>query len=204
MLSTLSLTCIGMISGAVAGLVCITPAAGYVDMTGAFFIGFFGGPLCYFGAQLKHMMGYDDALDAFGVHAIGGIVGGIATGFFASPSVIANGGNINVEGVTRGVYYGSLDVGGLQLAHQLCGVLFAIGWAFVGKYVFIHSHIHPRSHRSHRSHNSFHTLLIPLLTTLSPFLLSSHAPSTTFTTFTLIPYTLSDNLPPSLSHFHIP
>ena len=77
----------GMISGAVAGLVCITPASGYVDMTGAFFIGFFGGPLCYAGAQLKHMLGYDDALDAFGVHAIGGIVGGIATGFFATDQV---------------------------------------------------------------------------------------------------------------------
>ena len=78
---------LGMISGAVAGLVCITPASGYVDMTGAFFIGFFGGPLCYFGAQLKHMMGYDDALDAFGVHAIGGMVGGIATGFFCTDQV---------------------------------------------------------------------------------------------------------------------
>ena len=78
---------LGMISGAIAGLVCITPAAGYVDMTGAFFIGFFGGPLCYAGAQLKHMVGFDDALDAFGVHAIGGIVGGIATAFFANPKV---------------------------------------------------------------------------------------------------------------------
>ena len=46
-----------MINGAVAGLVCITPAAGFVDMTGAFFIGFFGGPLCYGGAQLKHYLG---------------------------------------------------------------------------------------------------------------------------------------------------
>lgn len=64
---------LGMINGAIAGLVCITPAAGYVDMTGAFFIGFFGGPLCYLGAQLKHYLGFDDALDAFGVHAIGGI-----------------------------------------------------------------------------------------------------------------------------------
>ena len=62
------------------GLVCITPAAGFVDMTGAFFIGFFGGPLCYAGSQLKSYFGYDDALDAFGVHAIGGIVGGLATG----------------------------------------------------------------------------------------------------------------------------
>ena len=66
---------LGMISGAVAGMVCITPASGYVDMTGAFFIGFFGGSLSYCGAQAKHYLGYDDALDAFGVHAIGGIIG---------------------------------------------------------------------------------------------------------------------------------
>jgi len=78
---------LGMISGAVAGLVCITPCSGYVDMTGAFFVGFFGGPLCYLGAQAKHFLGYDDALDAFGVHAIGGIVGGIACGFFATDQV---------------------------------------------------------------------------------------------------------------------
>lgn len=48
---------LGMINGAIAGLVCITPAAGFVDMTGAFFIGFFGGPLCYAGSQLKHYLG---------------------------------------------------------------------------------------------------------------------------------------------------
>jgi ammonia channel protein AmtB len=52
-----ALCSLGMINGAIAGLVCITPAAGYVDMTGAFFIGFFGGPLCYMGAQLKHYLG---------------------------------------------------------------------------------------------------------------------------------------------------
>ena len=62
---------LGMISGAVAGLVVITPCSGYVDMTGAFLLGVFGGPLCYAGAQAKHLLGYDDALDAFGVHAIG-------------------------------------------------------------------------------------------------------------------------------------
>ena len=126
---------LGMISGAVAGLVCITPAAGYVDMTGAFFIGFFGGPLCYLGAQLKHSLGYDDALDAFGVHAIGGIVGGIATGFFATATVTANGGPQNEA--PRGVYYSNMSVGGNQLAKQLCGVLFAIGWAFCGTLIIL-------------------------------------------------------------------
>jgi Amt family ammonium transporter len=156
---------LGMISGAVAGLVCITPAAGYVDMTGAFFIGFFGGPLCYLGAQLKHYLGYDDALDAFGVHAIGGIVGGIANGFFATDQVnpfpaptpfqynwavknkatttdpsgyAAPDGNTYLYGPfmpPKGVYYGNTVVGGYLLASQLCGICFAVGWSFAWTYV---------------------------------------------------------------------
>jgi Amt family ammonium transporter len=66
---------LSMMSGALAGLVCISPAAGYVDMTGAFFIGFFGGPLCFLGAQLNFCFGFDDALDSFSVHVTGGIIG---------------------------------------------------------------------------------------------------------------------------------
>ena len=58
-----------------------------MDQTGAFFIGALAGPWCYLGAQVKHWAGYDDALDAFGVHATGGILGGILTGFFAQPAV---------------------------------------------------------------------------------------------------------------------
>lgn len=58
-----------------------------MDQTGAFFIGVLAGPWCFLGAQIKHWAGYDDALDAFGVHATGGILGGILTGFFAQPSV---------------------------------------------------------------------------------------------------------------------
>jgi Amt family ammonium transporter len=67
----------GLVSGAIAGLVSVTPASGYIDQTGAFFIGLVAGPLCYGGIQLKHYLGYDDALDGFGVHGIGGIIGGI-------------------------------------------------------------------------------------------------------------------------------
>lgn len=78
---------LGMLSGAIAGLVAITPACGWVDMTGAFFIGVLAGPWCYGCAQIKHYAGYDDALDAFGVHATGGLLGGLLTGFFASPQV---------------------------------------------------------------------------------------------------------------------
>lgn len=78
---------LGMLSGAVAGLIAITPACGWVDQTGAFFIGMLAGPWCYTGAYIKQRFGYDDALDAFGVHATGGILGGILTGFFASPTI---------------------------------------------------------------------------------------------------------------------
>ena len=77
---------LGLISGSIAGLVAITPGCGWVDQTGAFFIGLLAGPWCYGGAQLKHYFGYDDALDAFGVHATGGLLGGILTGFFANPT----------------------------------------------------------------------------------------------------------------------
>jgi Amt family ammonium transporter len=77
-------TVIGICSGAVAGLVAITPASGFVDPMGALAIGAAAGAVCYWGCTgLKHMLGYDDALDAFGVHAIGGAVGAILTGVFA-------------------------------------------------------------------------------------------------------------------------
>lgn len=101
-------------------------------MTGAFFIGFFGGPLCYAGGQLKHYLGFDDALDAFGVHAIGGIVGGLAVGFFATDQVatpFAYGDNAGEP--IAGVYYAGIRKGGRQLALQLVGICFAIGWSFI-------------------------------------------------------------------------
>ena len=119
---------LGMISGAIAGLVCITPAAGFTSTTGAFLIGLMGGPLCFVGAQLKHWLGFDDALDGFGVHAIGGIIGGISVGFFADPAI---------TGGPAGVYYASLRVGGYQLAVQLVGILFSVGWSAVGTYFIL-------------------------------------------------------------------
>ncbi|WP_423708419.1 ammonium transporter [Undibacterium sp. WLX3042] len=79
---------LGIVSGAVAGLVAITPASGFVDVTGAFVIGAVAGVACYWGAtSLKAMGGYDDSLDVFGVHAIGGIVGALLTGVFALKSI---------------------------------------------------------------------------------------------------------------------
>jgi ammonium transporter, Amt family len=111
---------LGMVSGAITGLVAITPASGFVDVTGAFVIGLSCGLLTYWGAQLKHLCGYDDALDAFGVHAIAGALGGILTGFFAIASV----------GGSDGVFYGSLEVGGHQLGVQLYAILVCGGWSF--------------------------------------------------------------------------
>src|ERR1700736_5612041 len=74
---------LGIASGAVAGLVAITPASGFVGVTGAFVIGIAAGVLCFFAATtVKKAFGYDDSLDAFGVHCIGGIVGALLTGVF--------------------------------------------------------------------------------------------------------------------------
>lgn len=86
---------LGIISGAVAGLVAITPASGTVGPMGAIAIGVAAGILCYLAAtKLKRAMGYDDSLDVFGVHAVGGIVGAILTGVFAAASM----GGVGIEG----------------------------------------------------------------------------------------------------------
>ena len=79
---------LGICSGAVAGLVAITPASGFVDPIGALCIGVAAGIGCYWGATgLKHSFGYDDSLDAFGVHAVGGIIGALLTGVFARAAI---------------------------------------------------------------------------------------------------------------------
>jgi Amt family ammonium transporter len=79
---------LGICSGAVAGLVAITPASGFVDPVGSLVIGIAAGVGCYWGAtSLKRMFGYDDSLDAFGVHAVGGIVGAMLTGVFARTAI---------------------------------------------------------------------------------------------------------------------
>jgi Amt family ammonium transporter len=79
---------LGMISGAVAGLVAITPASGFVNPAGALAIGIAAGVVCYFSSVwLKKALGYDDALDAFGVHGVGGALGAMLTGVFASSAI---------------------------------------------------------------------------------------------------------------------
>ena len=100
---------LGIVSGAVAGLVAITPASGYVDPTAAVIIGFVAGVVCYFAAtSLKRALGYDDSLDAFGVHGIGGIVGALLTGVFASKEIGGVDGSLlaQFKGVATTVIYG--------------------------------------------------------------------------------------------------
>lgn len=104
---------LGMLSGAVAGLVAITPAAGFVEPSGAIVIGLISGAVCYAGAVwLKHKLGYDDSLDAFGVHGIGGAVGALLTGVFAVSSINSLGS-------------GAIDGNPGQIVTQLEGLLFA-------------------------------------------------------------------------------
>jgi Amt family ammonium transporter len=86
---------LGIASGAVAGLVAITPASGYVGPIGSFVIGVAAGVFCFFGStSLKNAIGYDDSLDAFGVHAVGGVVGALLTGVFALKEVCGTAGLI--------------------------------------------------------------------------------------------------------------
>jgi Amt family ammonium transporter len=110
---------LGAISGLVAGLVAITPACGYVGPMGAIVLGIVATILCYFFvAVVKPAVGYDDSLDVFGIHGIGGIVGAIATGVLASESL---GGIGYAEGVTMGA----------QVWTQFLAVLVTIVWCGV-------------------------------------------------------------------------
>lgn len=105
---------LGICSGAVGGLVAITPASGFVDPCGALVIGAVAGIGCYWGATgLKHMMGYDDSLDAFGVHGVGGIIGALLTGVFARTA-------INKAGT------GLIDGNAHQVIVQIYGILATI------------------------------------------------------------------------------
>jgi ammonium transporter, Amt family len=104
---------LGIASGAVAGLVAVTPASGYVGPSAAVIIGIAAGVICYFTAtSMKHVFGYDDSLDAFGVHGIGGILGALLTGIFFSKEIsgvdvpIAHQLLIQLKGVLTTVVYG--------------------------------------------------------------------------------------------------
>jgi len=114
---------LGIASGVVAGLVAITPAAGTVGPMGALIIGAVAGVICFFCAtSLKRKIGYDDSLDAFGVHGVGGIVGALLTGIFAAPAL--------------GGFGTVTDIGG-QLWIQLKGVLFTLVYTGILTFVIL-------------------------------------------------------------------
>ena len=119
-------TLLGAVSGAIAGLVAITPACGFVTPLASLVIGLLGGAICYFAVFfLKHKLGYDDALDAFGCHGIGGTWGGIATGLFATTSVNEAGAN--------GLFYG----GAALLGKQLIAICATYAFAAIATFLIV-------------------------------------------------------------------
>jgi Amt family ammonium transporter len=120
-------TNLGAASGIVAGLVAITPAAGFVSGMGPVWIGLVAGVICCYAVKLKFKAGFDDALDVVGVHFVGGLVGSLLTGLFANPDFFGG-------GFEEGLFYG----GGLSLfGEQALANLAAIVWSFVVTYVIM-------------------------------------------------------------------
>ena len=118
-------TVLGAASGAVAGLVAITPASGFVGPVSAILIGIGAGVLCYLAVVWKTKLGYDDSLDAFGIHGIGGTWGALATGLFASKAINSAGAD--------GLFFGNPG----QLGLQAVAVLTSWVFVFVGTYVIL-------------------------------------------------------------------
>jgi Amt family ammonium transporter len=118
-------TTLGAASGAVAGLVGITPAAGFVDAVPGMIIGLSAGVLCYYGVKLKSRFGFDDALDVIGVHGVGGTVGALLTGVFASTAINSAGRNGLIAGNP------------MQMIPQLAAVLVTIAFSFTVSYVIL-------------------------------------------------------------------
>ena len=115
---------LGIVSGAVGGLVAITPASGFVGPVGALIIGIVAGVGCFWGATgLKKMLGYDDSLDVFGVHGIGGILGAIGTGIFAVEAI----------GGTPGLIEGNPG----QVITQIWGIVATIVYCAIGSFVIL-------------------------------------------------------------------
>ncbi|PFH47896.1 hypothetical protein AMATHDRAFT_151057 [Amanita thiersii Skay4041] len=115
---------VGFCSGAISGLVAITPGSGYVGAPASLAYGFVGGTVCNFATKLKFLCGYDDALDIFATHAIGGIVGNILTAFFAQSSVAGFDGITEIPG-------GWIDHHWVQLGYQIADSVAGLGYSFV-------------------------------------------------------------------------
>jgi Amt family ammonium transporter len=122
---------LGGISGAVAGLVAITPASGFVQPMPAFIIGALAGVFCFLVTAVKHIFGYDDSLDAFGVHAAGGTLGAILTGVFATNVI----NNTPING--KVIPLGWIDGNPGQILNQAIAVAIAVALAVVGSLVIL-------------------------------------------------------------------
>ena len=118
-------TMLGAVSGAVAGLVAVTPGAGFVGPISALIIGLIAGILCYYAVLMKNRLGYDDSLDVVGVHGVGGTWGALATGLFASVAVNSAGGD--------GLFFG----GGALLVKQVVSILATWLYAGVGTWILL-------------------------------------------------------------------
>lgn len=127
---------LGFCSGAVAGLVAITPASGFVGPAPAVAIGFLGGFFCNLAVHLKHILKFDDALDVFAVHGVGGYVGSVLTGLFAEKYIAALDGSTEIDG-------GWMNHNWIQLGHQLADCTAGAAWSFCVTYVilFIMDHV---------------------------------------------------------------
>jgi Amt family ammonium transporter len=125
---------LGAISGAVAGLVAITPASGFVTPMSALIIGLTAGVVCYLMVAVgKAAFGYDDSLDAFGVHGVGGTLGALLTGIFATQAVNP----LLKDAAGRAMPMGLLEGNAGQLGNQLVGVLISWGVAIVGSLILL-------------------------------------------------------------------
>jgi Amt family ammonium transporter len=113
-------TFIGLMTGAVAGLATITPAAGYVSIYSAAIIGVIAATGCFLAVKFKEHKGWDDALDVWGVHGMGGVIGTICLGFFANSSINA--------AIPNGLFFGG---DGMLLLKECVAILFAISYAFI-------------------------------------------------------------------------
>lgn len=126
-------TILGASSGAVAGLVCITPACGMVTPMSGIILGLAAGIVCFYACTaVKNKFGYDDALDTFGVHGVGGTLGALLTGVFATKAVVAS------EAATKlGAAQGLLEGNAGQMTNQIAGILAAVVMGIVGSVILL-------------------------------------------------------------------
>jgi ammonium transporter len=132
-------TALGLASGVVAGLVAITPASGFVSPKSALVIGALAGVICYGAVCLKPLLKYDDSLDAFGVHAVGGFLGALLTGVFASKGLVLDAGGsmpANAGGLVA-VFRDPANGNALQVVVQLIAALVAVFYTFVFTVVLV-------------------------------------------------------------------